>query len=433
MTHFGILCLGATGHLNTMLPLGHELQRRGHQVTVFSDLRAQAKASEAGFGYRAISSELTLEQSAQLDREEGELTGLRALRDSINSFKKKVTVSLRDAPAAIQAVGAEALLVDATVFEGGTIAQALNLPFVTICSALVYYQEADIPPVLTAWRYKPNWQTRLRNRAAHKLFNLMAQPVWSVISKYRQAWNLPVYSNYNDIFSKLAIISQHLAEFEFPRQLPPHFHYAGPFHDSTGRPDLNFPWSKLRDVPLIYASLGTKRNRLLPIFQAIAAACVDLEAQLVISLGGGMTLEAAPNFPGHPLVVEYAPQLEILKQTNLCITHAGLNTTLESLSNDVPLVAIPLADEQPGVAARIAWTGTGEFLLPSRLSVSKLRAVIEKVLAENSYKQNAFRLQKAICRAGGVRRAANLIEQAVLTRKPVVNESAIAPDSTSKQ
>lgn len=421
MTHFGILCLAATGHLNTMLPLGRELQRRGHQVTVFSDLRAQAKASEAGLGYKAISSE-TLERSAQLDREEGDLTGLRALRRSINSFKKKVSVSLRDAPTAIQAVGAEALLVDASVFEGGTIAEALNLPFVTVCSALAYYQEADIPPVLTAWSYNPNWQSRLRNRAAHKLFNLMAQPVWRVISQYRQAWNLPTYSNYNDIFSKLVIVSQHLAEFEFPRQLPPHFHYVGPFHDSTGRPDLNFPWSKLRDVPLIYASLGTKRNRLIPIFQAIAAACVDLNAQLVISLGGGTTLEAVPDLPGNPLVVEYAPQLKILKQTNLCLTHAGLNTTLESLSNGVPLVAIPLADEQPGVAARIAWTGTGEFLLPSRLSVSKLRAAIKKVLAEDSYKQHAIRLQEAVCRSGGVRRAADLIEQAVLTRKPVVNE-----------
>ena len=130
MTHFGILCLAATGHLNTMLPLGRELQRRGHRVTVFSDLRAKAKAGEAGFGYKAISSESI--ESAQLDRE-GELTGLRALRHSINSFKKKATGSLRDAPTAIQAVGAETLLVDATVFEGGTIAEALNLP---LCNCL---------------------------------------------------------------------------------------------------------------------------------------------------------------------------------------------------------------------------------------------------------------------------------------------------------
>jgi len=39
-----------------------------------------------------------------------------------------------------------------------------------------------------------------------------------------------------------------------------------------------------------------------------------------------------------PLVVEYAPQLELLAKARLTITHAGLNTVLDSLSNGVPLV-----------------------------------------------------------------------------------------------
>ena len=52
-------------------------------------------------------------------------------------------------------------------------------------------------------------------------------------------------------------------------------------------------------------------------------------------------------------------QLEILQKATLTITHAGMNTTLECLSNAVPMVAIPIANDQPGVAARIAWTGAG--------------------------------------------------------------------------
>ena len=42
MTHFGLICPASTGHLNTMLPLGKELQRRGHRVTLFGILDAQA-------------------------------------------------------------------------------------------------------------------------------------------------------------------------------------------------------------------------------------------------------------------------------------------------------------------------------------------------------------------------------------------------------
>jgi UDP:flavonoid glycosyltransferase YjiC (YdhE family) len=56
----------------------------------------------------------------------------------------------------------------------------------------------------------------------------------------------------------------------------------------------------------------------------------------------------------------------------------------------------------------------------SRLSASRLRAAIQQVLTEDSYKNNASRLQDAIARAGGVRRAADIVEQVISTGKPVL-------------
>ncbi len=166
--------------------------------------------------------------------------------------------------------------------------------------------------------------------------------------------------------------------------------------------------------------MGTIQNRLLPVFQTIAEACNGLDAQLVISLGGSASPEVLPELPGNPLVVSYAPQLELLQKATLTITHAGLNTTLESLSNGVPMVAIPITNDQPGVAARLTWTGAGEMVSLSRLSVPRLRNAIQKVLTEDSYKKNALRLQEAIQRAGGVNRAADIVEQVVSTGKPVL-------------
>jgi MGT family glycosyltransferase len=166
--------------------------------------------------------------------------------------------------------------------------------------------------------------------------------------------------------------------------------------------------------------MGTLQNRFGRVFRTIAAACVELNNQLVISLGGGLNPEAFPNLPGNPLVVKYAPQLELLEKASLSITHAGLNTTLESLDYGVPMVAIPITDDQPGVAARIAWTGAGEFVTLSRLNVANLREAIARVLTDRSYKQNAVRLQASIRKTGGVTRASDIIEQAVSTRSPVI-------------
>jgi UDP:flavonoid glycosyltransferase YjiC (YdhE family) len=112
----------------------------------------------------------------------------------------------------------------------------------------------------------------------------------------------------------------------------------------------------------------------------------------------------------------------LLQKATLTIIHAGINTTLKSLSNGVPMVAIPVANYQPGVAARIAYTGVGEVVPLKELSVAKLRSAIAKVLTEDSYKKRAISLQDAIGRSGGVKKAADIIKQVVLTRKRVFAE-----------
>jgi zeaxanthin glucosyltransferase len=289
-----------------------------------------------------------------------------------------------------------------------------------VCNALLLNQEPGIPPFVTPWQHNSAWWALVRNGITYSVLEAIAQPIQTVVEKYRRQWQLPLYKNVNDVFSQLAQISQQPAEFEFPRQqLPKVFHFTGPFHNIASREPVGFPFEKLTGQPLIYASMGTLQNRRQEIFRCIASACEGLDAQLVISLGGADSPDSLPELPGSPLVVGYAPQLELLKKTTLTITHAGLNTALESLSNGVPMVAIPITNDQPGVAARLAWTGAGEFVPLSRLNVPKLRAVIQQVLTEDSYKNHASRLQDAIARAGGVRRAADIIEQVISTGKPV--------------
>jgi UDP:flavonoid glycosyltransferase YjiC (YdhE family) len=58
--------------------------------------------------------------------------------------------------------------------------------------------------------------------------------------------------------------------------------------------------------------MGTLQNRLMHVFETIAEACVGLDAQLVISLGRETSQASMPKFPGSPLVVGQAPQLELL-------------------------------------------------------------------------------------------------------------------------
>ncbi|MEA5534919.1 glycosyltransferase [Crocosphaera sp. XPORK-15E] len=423
MTHYGLICPASTGHLNTMLPLGKELQRRGHRVTLFGILDAESKTLESGLEFKGIGeSDFPKGTMAEILAQLGKLSGLEAVRYTINALKDGAGVVLRDAPQAMKEAGIEALLVDQASPEGGTVADFLGIPFISVCSALVLNRDETIPPRFTTWKYNPSWWGRLRNRIGYQILEQLAKPMTQLINEYRQQWNLPSHSNPNERYSPLAQISQEPAELEFPwEQLPPWFHFTGPYHSTVGRDLPDFPYEKLTGQPLIYASMGTVQNRLIGVFQQIAEACVGLDVQLVISLGGSAKPESLPAFAGSPLVVEYAPQLELLQKVTLTITHGGMNTTLECLNNAVPMVVIPITNDQPGIAARVVWAGCGEAIPIKQVKVPKLRTAIQKVLIEDSYKQNALRLQEAIKQAGGVSRAIDIVEQVVSTGKPVLS------------
>ena len=105
-------------------------------------------------------------------------------------------------------------------------------------------------------------------------------------------------------------------------------------------------------------------------------------------------------------------KIELLKRAALCITHAGLNTVLESLAHGVPKVAIPIGYDQPGTAARIKHHGTGEFIELEQLTTHRLRGLIEKVLHDPSYRERARYFQKVISKTRGLDVAADIIEQA---------------------
>lgn len=126
------------------------------------------------------------------------------------------------------------------------------------------------------------------------------------------------------------------------------------------------------------------------------------------------------SFAAAPIVVSFAPQIELLKRTTLTITHAGLNTALESLSQGVPMVAIPVTNDQPGVASRLEWLGVAEVAAPSRLSAKRLEAAIRRVLREPAYRENALRCQQEIAQLNGLTLAADIVDQAISAREPVL-------------
>ena len=421
--HIALACPELSGHLNPMTTLGRELVRRGHRVTVAARPDGEAKAVAAGLGFAAIGAAefprgAIAAQSAAL----GGMTAGKALRYTIDMMRLAAEVTLRDLPAVCRELGIDGLLVDQVNPAAGTTAEIERLPYVQVCNALALNRDSACPPAVLPWRYRPGVFGRLRNGVGNWFLFRVTAPVRDAINAHRVRHGLAPRVGRSEP-AYLAEIAQQPAFFDFPRARPePLLHFTGPWHATSGVGDVPFPWERLDGRPLVYASLGTLQNRLVEMFTTIAEAVAPLDVQLVISLGAtdqdGSALAA--RCPGDPVIVPVAPQLHLLDRATLAITHAGLNTALESLARGVPMVAIPITNDQPGVARRLEWLRVGEVVLPRHLTASRLRQAVERVLGDPAYRERARARAAEIASLDGVGRAAHIVEEAFRTNRPVL-------------
>jgi zeaxanthin glucosyltransferase len=199
------------------------------------------------------------------------------------------------------------------------------------------------------------------------------------------------------------VITQTPKEFDFPiTTWPPQFHYAGPFHDDERQEQVAFPWEKLTGAPVIYVSMGTLLNGMEHVYRAILEAVGRFpETQVVLSVGKNIKPDDLRPIPSNTIIVSTAPQIELLKRAALCITHAGLNTALEALAHGVPMVAIPIGFDQPGVAARVAYHGVGEFVEIGDLTAERLSEVDPKSTKEFKLSRQSPILPESDCTDSG--------------------------------
>jgi zeaxanthin glucosyltransferase len=411
--------------MNLFVTLGKALADRGHHVTFFGISDIAEKIRGSGLDYQQLEPEgVPVGTLSSLIRSMADARGIRSLKIQQRFDSLRSAGILEKGPKLVKEAKMEALVIDQAEACGGSLAEFLNLPWVTVCSALCLNSEPQVPPFFTPWNYAISNAAIGRNQLAYAIARLATRPAQSLINSYRKKLSLPPFGRLDDTFSPFAQICQQNQEFDFPRkQLPKCFHYVGPIRSPAFA--CEFPWDLLDSRPLIYASLGTLFNQHKYIYRIIAEACAGLNAQLVLSLGGGAEAGEYSHLPRSPLVVKFAPQRELLAKATLTITHAGLNTTLESLNEGVPLVAVPITSEQPAIAARIRWTGTGDFIGLSHLTAKRLRLLIERILADPNYRSAAQRMKAAIRQTQGAAQAVEITEEVIRTGKPVLAETRV--------
>lgn len=173
----------------------------------------------------------------------------------------------------------------------------------------------------------------------------MFRPILKEIDGFRAEHGLEPLGRWDRSISPLAVICNMTPSLDFSRPLRGQdFSYTGPYLDRR-RESVSFPYERLDDKPIVYASMGTLHTNQAPIYRLIAEVCRDLSVQLVVSLGKWRDPEGGLELPGDPIVTPYAPQVEILERAAIAVTHGGMNTVMEALSQGCPVLALPVASD----------------------------------------------------------------------------------------
>jgi zeaxanthin glucosyltransferase len=412
----GFVSLPVYGHLNPIVALARKLQTRSHEISFIGVADAEATVKAAGLNFICYcESEYPL--GSDLYAPTRKLHGLDVVKCACQVVLPPfVKAALDHLPEKLAGENFDLLVIDAVHFFIELVPMSMGIPYVHIWTGLDIDSSGMTPPSFFDW---PLDTSTARERNIHSLQEVAGTifpPLLAVAVPQAEKLGLKIdWHDRTATASKLAVIAQYPREFDFPDiPRPPHFHYCGPFQDENAREPVPFPWEKLTGKPLIYASMGTLMNGSSDVFDVILEAVAKLpEVQAVLSIGEDVGIDNLQPIPPNAIVVERAPQLELLKKAELCLTHAGLNTTLEALAQGVPMVAVPVGFDQPGVAARIAHHGVGEFVrMDEKLSVERLTGLIRKVMGDPMYRHRANDFKQVFSATDGLTLAADLIERA---------------------
>ncbi|MCP2256834.1 glycosyltransferase, MGT family [Streptoalloteichus tenebrarius] len=162
--------------------------------------------------------------------------------------------------------------------------------------------------------------------------------------------------------------------------------------------------------PVVLVSLGSAYNERPEFYRTCFEVFGDLPWHAVLSVGHRMDPALLGPAPANVEVHAHVPQLAVLSEASLFVTHAGMGSTMEALYHGVPMVAIPQMAEQRVNAKRVEQLGVGRVLRPEDVTVASLREAVLTVAANGPVRERAWALRQETRAAGGASAAVDVIE-----------------------
>ncbi len=398
VAHVVFVAHGLISPLNAALELSRRLANHGHHVTFMSHADISHEVEAHGFAFVQLASDESIRREA---RSAGNpLARLRAMRRA-----RRRSITNDDYERAITALDPDLLLIDLEMHYATIVSAHLQIPTMLVMNWLSVFRLPGLPPLNSklspprgasrgearfrrAWiRVRlAAWGARIRHKIGRRGVGDVLRPVTYGTNHYADikqvakahGYSLKENTNRNEwvrpfMYTRLRVLCLNSFELEFPHTPHPNIRYVGPMVNRQ-RPESRLQsesrrrWDAYRAArsandggrPLVYCSLGSYWADADFLRMVIATFERRPEWDLVLGLGGQATEGDLGPIPDNVLLLDWAPQLDVLELADCAINHGGITSINECISYGVPMVVYsPSLVDQDGCAARIEYHGLG--------------------------------------------------------------------------
>lgn len=204
--------------------------------------------------------------------------------------------------------------------------------------------------------------------------------------------------------------------------LPPTAHFLRPLtYDRTGDEGLPAWVDALPARPTVYMTLGTVFNRRTDLFVAVIAALRDEPVNLIVTVGHDQDPAQFGPQPENVHLARYIPQSLLLGRCAVMVNIAGMNSVRSAFLHGVPVVLLPLVAEHAYNAARCEALGMARVLDAGTVTPEAVRAAVQAVLADSTYREHAERVREEAAAMPGPQDAVALLERLTMERRPILS------------
>jgi len=407
-----LLPVGSAGDVHPFIGLGHELKRRGHDVTIITNSHFQDLVEEAGFPFVEHGTD---EQFRQI------ISNPDIWKASPRSAQLIFNLSAQSAGKQFDLI-MERNLPGNTVLAAGSLAfgarmarEKLQIPLATVHLAPSLFISVHEPPRLPMLNV-PDWAPKFIKRLYWKLGDrALGKEVRDNLNAHRKRIGLkPVHNIILDWWHSPDLVLAMFPEwFARPQpDWPKQTRCVGfPLYDErrehTVSDALNH-WMIGGQPPVAFTP-GSANIHGRAFFRAAVDACAQLQRRgLLLTRHEQQVPADLPEIVRH---VEFTPFSELLPRCAAMVSHGGIGTVSQGIAAGIPQIVSPMAHDQFDNAARLEDLGIGATLPTGRFKAARLADMLGRLMQDDDVRRACKAAADRVRQDDALRDSASAIEQ----------------------